>query len=71
VITKFDSISTKVLPLGLKIMAHERNVLVMANYGDDHRFLRKLVVGNLLNANSQVGERSPCDPIPKSNVDSN
>jgi ent-kaurene oxidase len=57
VITKFDSISTKVLPLGLKIMAHERNVLVMANYGDDHRFLRKLVVGNLLNANSQKQNR--------------
>ncbi|CAM6028613.1 unnamed protein product [Sphagnum balticum] len=57
VITKYDSIATKVLPLGLKIMAHERNVLVMANYGDDHRFLRKLVVGNLLNANSQKQNR--------------
>jgi hypothetical protein len=71
VITKYDAISTKVLPLGLKIMAHERNVLVMTNSGDEHRMLRKLVVGNLLNVNTQVGERSPCDPIPKSNVDSN
>ncbi len=70
-ITKYDAISTKVLPLGLKIMAQERNVLVVANHGDEHRMLRKLVVGNLLNVNSQVVERSPCDPVPKSNVDSN
>jgi hypothetical protein len=70
-ITKFDALSMKVLPLGLKIIAHERNVLVMTNYGDEHRMLRKLAVSNLLNVNSQVPKRSPCDPIRKSNVDSN
>jgi ent-kaurene oxidase len=57
VITKYDAISTKVLPLGLKIMAQERNVLVVANHGDEHRMLRKLVVGNLLNVNSQKQNR--------------
>lgn len=57
VITKYDAISTKVLPLGLKIMAHERNVLVMTNSGDEHRMLRKLVVGNLLNVNTQKQNR--------------
>jgi hypothetical protein len=53
-ITKYEAISSRKLPLALQILSRDKTMLALSDYGDEHRMLKKLAVGHLLNINTQV-----------------
>ncbi len=54
-ITKYEAISSRKMPLALQILTRDKTMVAMSDYGDEHRMLKKLAVGHLLNINTQVG----------------
>lgn len=54
-ITKYEAISSRKMPLALQILTRDKTMVAMSDYGDEHRMLKKLAVGHLLNMNTQVG----------------
>ncbi len=54
-ITKYEAISSRKMPLALQILTRDKTMVAMSDYGDEHRMLKKLVVGHLLNIDTQVG----------------
>ncbi len=54
-ITKYEAISSRKMPLALQILTRDKTMVAMSDYGDEHRMLKKLAVVHLLNSNTQVG----------------
>jgi hypothetical protein len=54
-ITKYEAISSRNLPLAFEILTRGKVMVATADYGDEYRMLKKLAVGHLLNINTQVG----------------
>ncbi len=54
-ITKYEAISSRKMPLALQILTRDKTMVAMSDYGDEHRMLKKLAMGHLLNINTQVG----------------
>jgi hypothetical protein len=51
---KFETISSKKLPLAMQIISRDKNLIFLSNYGNQYRMLKKLLVDHLLNTNTQV-----------------
>jgi hypothetical protein len=43
------------MTLAFQILTRDQKMVSMSDYGDEHRMLKKLAVGHLLNINTQVG----------------
>lgn len=56
-VTNFDSISTRRMTTAMWILT-EKKMVAMSDYGDEHRMLKKMVVGNLLGITTQVDSRA-------------
>jgi ent-kaurene oxidase len=54
-ITKYEAISSRKMPLAMQILTRDKTMVATSDYGDEHRMLKKLAVGHLLNINTQVG----------------
>ncbi|BBN06093.1 protein MpKOL1 [Marchantia polymorpha subsp. ruderalis] len=55
-VTNFDSISTRRMTTAMWILT-EKKMVAMSDYGDEHRMLKKMVVGNLLGITTQRANR--------------
>jgi hypothetical protein len=53
-ITKFETISSRKLPLVMQIISRDKNLISLLDYGNEYRMLKKLLVDHLLNTNTQV-----------------
>jgi hypothetical protein len=53
-ITKFETISSRKLPLAMQIIGKDKNLISLLDYGNRYRMLKKLLVDHLLNTNTQV-----------------
>jgi hypothetical protein len=53
-ITKFETISSRKLPLAMQIISRDKNLISLLNYGNQYHMLKKLLVNHLLNTNTQV-----------------
>jgi ent-kaurene oxidase len=56
-ITKYEAISSRKMPLALQILTRDKTMVAMSDYGDEHRMLKKLAVVHLLNSNTQKQNR--------------
>jgi ent-kaurene oxidase len=54
-ITKYEAISSRKMPLAFQILTRDKTMVSMSDYGDEYHMLKKLAVGHLLNINTQVG----------------
>jgi hypothetical protein len=48
-ITKFETISSRKLPLAMQIISRDKNLISLSDYGNQYRMLKKLLVNHLLN----------------------
>jgi hypothetical protein len=53
-ITKFETISSRRLPLAIQIISRDKNMISLSDYGNQYRMLKKLLVDHLFNTNTQV-----------------
>jgi ent-kaurene oxidase len=53
-IMKYETISSKKLPLALQILTKDKTLVAFSNYDNEYRMLKKVLVGHLLNINIQV-----------------
>jgi hypothetical protein len=53
-IMKFETISSTKLPLAMQIISRHKNMISLSNYGNQYHMLKKLLVDNLFNTNTQV-----------------
>jgi hypothetical protein len=53
-ITKYEIISSKKLPLELQIIARDKTNIAFSYYDNQYCMLKKLLVGHLLNINTQI-----------------
>jgi hypothetical protein len=53
-ITKFETISSKKLPLAIQIISRDKNLISLSDYGNQYRMLKKPLIDHLLNTNPQV-----------------
>ncbi|KAL3675032.1 hypothetical protein R1sor_024980 [Riccia sorocarpa] len=56
-VTQFDSVSTRRMPTALRILTGNKTMVAMSDYGEEHRMLKKMVVGNLLGVSAQRANR--------------
>jgi len=54
IITKFETISPRKLPLAMQIISRDKNLISPSNYSNQYHMLKKLLVDHLLNTNTQV-----------------
>jgi len=53
-ITKFETISSRKLPLAMQIISRDKNLISLLDYGNEYCMLKKILVDHLLNTNTQV-----------------
>ncbi len=53
-IIKYETISSKKLPLMLQILTRDKTIVAFSNYDDQYHMLKKVIVGRLFNINTQV-----------------
>jgi hypothetical protein len=53
-ITKYEIISSKKLPLELQIIARDKTNIAFSYYDNQYCMLKKLLVGHLLNISTQI-----------------
>jgi len=53
-VTKYESISQRQMPLALRVLTRDKTMVAMSDYGDEHRMLKKMLMTNLLGPNTQV-----------------
>jgi ent-kaurene oxidase len=53
-IKKYETISSRKLPLALQILTKDKTIVAFSNYDDQYHMLKKVLVGHLFNINTQV-----------------
>lgn len=51
-ITKYETISSKKLPLVLQILTTDKTIVAFLDYDDQYHMLKKVLVGHLFNINT-------------------
>ncbi|KAL2634374.1 hypothetical protein R1flu_005853 [Riccia fluitans] len=57
-VTHFESVSTRRMTTAMRILTGNKTMVAMSDYGEEHRMLKKMVVGNLLGMSAQRANRA-------------